>query len=368
MIYILVDPLSSLCNELLSPVTKLSYDWVRNLVPRHKESLSTAKQVSAHISAMDIVEFGLENHEQIYDNAPKIYHHGKKRYEKMRGRNKVVYDESISDKRVMEEKGLVLRKRSEVRSDEEIVEVVRHRGQKLARRPGMERRASSMDNPRDGAGAGRGRNNDRRVGPYRGGAAGGAAAAEDSEGSVPPQSRTGRGRAKSMGGKSGRASSTSSSELGSTTDDEKKCRKMQRKKWITAGLAGVATIHAASSLYSSVENHDKRILQVEAGEISPEEAHKKQRQARWQDAASIAIAALGIKGALSEWKEVQEQRHEHAELLENREERHKKRLEHERRKRAREQHNGYYSKKFVNDKTFQLTNRLYRSSRWQLVL
>jgi hypothetical protein len=284
----------------------------------------------------DIIEFGLDHNEQIYDNAPRVYNHGKKRYAKMRGRNKAIYDETISDQRPMEERGLVLRKRSEVQSDEEVVEVVRHRGQRLPRRPGLDRRASSVDNPRDG---GRGRDNDKQVGQYRGGAA------EDSEGSVPPQGRTGRRRTKSTGGKGNRSSSssTSSSALGSTTDDEKKTRKMKRKKWITAGLAGVATIHAASSLYSSVENHDKRILAVEAGELSPEEAHKKQRAARWQDAASIAIAALGIKGALSEWKEVQEQRHEHAELMETAEERHKKRLEHERRKKARENHNGYYS-------------------------
>lgn len=246
------------------------------------------------------------------------------------------------DQRTMEEKGLVLRKRSEVQSDEEIVEVVRHRGQRLDRRPGMARKASSMDDMRNGR-------NDRRVGAYRGAAAGGGGAAEDSEGSVPPVNRKGRGRAKSTGGKSSggkssRSSSTDSSKLGSTTDDEKKCRKMQRKKWITAGLAGVATIHAASSLYSSVENHDKRIKQVESGEMSPEQAAKKQQRARWQDAASIAIAALGIKGAVSEWREVQEQRHEHTELLESREERHKKRLEHQRRKAARDQHNGYYSK------------------------
>lgn len=291
----------------------------------------------------DIIEFGLDHNEQIYDNAPRVYKHGKKRYDRMRGKNKSIYDETVSDPRAMEERGLVLRKRSEVQSDEEVVEVVRHRGQRLSKRPGMERRASSMDNPRDGGG--RGRDNDRRVGPYRGGAGG---AGDDSEGSVPPQNRVGRRRAKSTGGKGNRSSSssTSSSALGSTTDDEKKTRKMKRKKWITAGLAGVATIHAASSLYSSVENHDKRILAVEAGELSPEEAHKKQRAARWQDAASIAIAALGIKGALSEWKEVQEQRHEHAELMENQEERHKKRLEHERRKRARENHQGYYSKNF----------------------
>lgn len=290
---------------------------------------------------MDLLEFGLENHSQIYDNAPKVYQSGRKRVDKMSGKNKPVYDESISDQRCMEERGLVLRKRSEVQSDEEVVEVVRHRGQRLPRRPGMNRRASSMDNPRDGGG--RGRENNRQVGPYRGA----AGAGYDSEGSVPPQTRVGRQRAKSTGGGKGNrssSSSTSSSALGSTTDDQKKTRKLKRKKWITAGLAGVATIHAASSLYSSVEDHDKRILAVEAGELSPEEAHKKQRAARWQDAASIAIAALGIKGALSEWKEVQEQRHEHAEMMENAEERHKKRIEHQRRKTARDRHNGYYSK------------------------
>jgi hypothetical protein len=285
---------------------------------------------------MDFVEFGLENVDPMYDNAPRVYNYGKRRYRRMRGRDEPIYDEAIADDRAMEQKGLVLRKRSEVRSDEEIVEVVRHRGERLARRPGLARKASSMDDMRNGR-------NDRRVGAYRGAAAGGGAAAEDSEGSVPPVSRT-RGRAKSTGRKSSRSSSTSSSQLGSTTEDERKCRKMHRKKWITAGLAGVATIHAASSLYSSVENHDKRIIAVESGAMSPEEAHKQQQRARWKDAASIAIAALGIKGAVSEWKEVQEQQHEHAELLESREERHKKRMEHQRRKQAREQHHGYYSK------------------------
>ena len=297
----------------------------------------------------DIIGLGLDNASDIYDHAPRVYNHGKKKYRQVRGRDKQPYNPHTETHETMEEKGLVLRKRSEVQSDEEIVEVVRHRGQQLARRPGMARKASSMDDIRQGR-------NDRRVGAYRGGAAGGAAA-EESEGSVPPQSR--RGRAKSTGGKSNKggssSKSSSSSELGSTTDDEKKINKMKRKKWITGALAGVATIHAASSLYSSVENHDKRILQVQAGEISPEEAHKKQRQARWQDAASIAIAALGIKGAVSEWKEVQEQRHEHQELCESKEERHKKRLEHQRRKKAREQHNGYYSK-FLSCRMIGLTS------------
>lgn len=166
----------------------------------------------------------------------------------------------------------------------------------------------------------------------------------DSEGSVPPRSRV---RAKSNSGRSERSrrrrgsSSSSSSSLLSSTEEEKNCRKLKRKKWITAALASVATIHAASKVYSSIEAHDKRIQQVNQGQISPDEAHKQQRAARWQDAAAIGIAALGIKGAVSEWNEVQEEHHQHREMLEAREENHKKRLERERRRKAKEQ-GGYY--------------------------
>lgn len=95
---------------------------------------------------------------------------------------------------------------------------------------------------------------------------------------------------------------------------------------ITAGLASVATIHAAHSVYSSIENRQKRQKLVAEGEMSPEESRKLKNKARLQDAASIGIAALGIKGAVSEWKEMQEQRHECAEFDEKRKERHEKRL------------------------------------------
>ena len=105
----------------------------------------------------------------------------------------------------------------------------------------------------------------------------------------------------------------------------------------------MATVHAASKVYSSIEAHDKRIQEVERGEMSPEEAHKRQRAARWQDAAAIAIAALGIKGAISEWNEVMEEHHEHQRSLQEREEHHKKRLEKERRQKAhRDGYAGYY--------------------------
>ena len=110
---------------------------------------------------------------------------------------------------------------------------------------------------------------------------------------------------------------------------------MRGKEWLTAGLAAVATIHAAHGVYSSMEARDKRAMEVMKGEISPEEARKKKNKARVQDAAAIGIAALGIKGAYSEWQEVQEQAKEMDELKKARAERHEKRM------RKFEKH-GYY--------------------------
>jgi hypothetical protein len=271
------------------------------------------------------VSLGLKAVPYTYDNYDKIYDPVKRKVQKMRRRGEQVeYDDDENHGGWKpDDRSLVLKKRSEVASDEEIVEVVPRRN---ANNRQLVRRTSSVDrvgyDRRDGR-------SDRRVGAYRG------RDASDSEGSVPPRSRVSvrnRERAKSTNGRSRRSSSSNSSDLGSTTDDEKKCKKIARKKWITGGLAAVATVHAASKVYSSIEAHDKRVRQVALGEISPEEAAKKKKQARWQDAAAIAIAALGIKGAISEWSEVQEQQHEHQELLESREQRHKRRMEHKRRK------------------------------------
>ncbi|EXJ96035.1 hypothetical protein A1O1_01161 [Capronia coronata CBS 617.96] len=279
------------------------------------------------------VPVAIKHHEKVWD---PIHH----RYKKMRGQLPKE-DEDIYEQRTMEEKGLVLRRRRDVAPDEKIVEVVRHRGEVLPRRPGQRRRASSMNNDRAlvggaaaGAGAGAyGHYRDRRDSYY-----------DDSEGSVPPRSRV---RAKSASGRSRRgrkssgSSSSSSSSLPSSTEEEKNCRKLKRKKWVTAALASVATIHAASKVYSSIEAHDKRMEKVREGTLSPEDAHKQQRASRWQDAAAIGIAALGIKGAVGEWNEVTEEHAQHKQMLLDREEHHKKRLERERRQRARER-GGYY--------------------------
>ena len=122
------------------------------------------------------------------------------------------------------------------------------------------------------------------------------------------------------------SSSSSSSDVCSSSEDERRTKKMKGKEYLTAGLAAVATIHAAHSVYASMEARDKRHQEVASGEMEPEEARKKKNKARIQDAAAIGIAALGIKGAYSEWQEVQENRHMLAEQQEERKKRHEKRV------------------------------------------
>ncbi|RDL42104.1 Uncharacterized protein BP5553_02083 [Venustampulla echinocandica] len=122
----------------------------------------------------------------------------------------------------------------------------------------------------------------------------------------------------------------SSSDLGSSGDDEKRARKMKGKQFLTAGLATVATIHAAHNVYQSMEKRDARRKAVAEGEMSPEEARKLKAKATLQDAASIGIAALGIKGAISELKEVNHIRNECKEFGQKKEERHQRRLERQR--------------------------------------
>jgi len=93
----------------------------------------------------------------------------------------------------------------------------------------------------------------------------------------------------------------------------------------------VATIHAAHNVYQSMEKRNARHKAVKEGRLSPEEAKKLKSKALLQDAASVGIAALGIKGAISELKEANEMRHEMREWKEKKEERHRKRLERQKR-------------------------------------
>lgn len=120
-------------------------------------------------------------------------------------------------------------------------------------------------------------------------------------------------------------SQSSSDDDESSSEEERERKKMGHKQLITAGLASVATIHAAQSVYKSVERRQERKKEVAKGEMSPQEARKRKNKARLQDAAAIGIAALGIKGAYSEWKEMKEQRDEAHEFDLKRAERHARR-------------------------------------------
>ncbi|TGJ78821.1 hypothetical protein E0Z10_g9940 [Xylaria hypoxylon] len=146
------------------------------------------------------------------------------------------------------------------------------------------------------------------------------------------------GRSRSQSNSRGRSSSVSSSDLADSDTDKKTTGKMRRKQLITAGLATVATIHAAHSVYQSMEARNARHKAVRQGKLSPQEAKKLKSKAIMQDAASVGIAALGIKGALSEVKEAREQAKSIAEWKEERERRHQKRIE--RLKRANDDHYG----------------------------
>ena len=114
----------------------------------------------------------------------------------------------------------------------------------------------------------------------------------------------------------------------SSDEEKKKEKQLFRKEFITAGLASVATIHAAHNVFQSMEKREKRHTAVMEGKMTPEEARKLKSKALVQDVASVGIAALGIKGAMSEWTEMKEKRDEykehHKRLLEKQEHRRQK--------------------------------------------
>ncbi|KAK3900728.1 hypothetical protein C8A05DRAFT_16989 [Staphylotrichum tortipilum] len=134
-----------------------------------------------------------------------------------------------------------------------------------------------------------------------------------------------------------RRGSASSGDLGDSDDDRKRGNRLRGKQVITTGLAAVATIHAAHSVYQSMEKRHVRQKALREGKISAEQADKMKHRAILQDAAAVGIAALGIKGAISEVKEANEMRHEMREWKLEKQERHEKRLQ-----RQRLMANGFY--------------------------
>jgi len=103
----------------------------------------------------------------------------------------------------------------------------------------------------------------------------------------------------------------SDSDLGSSSDDEERIKKGRKRMLVTGGLATIATIHAGHAIYQSIEKRSARHEALREGLITKEDAQKHKSRDRLQDAASVGLAALGIKGAYSEWKEVKESKEEH---------------------------------------------------------
>ncbi|KFA61304.1 hypothetical protein S40285_05988 [Stachybotrys chlorohalonatus IBT 40285] len=125
----------------------------------------------------------------------------------------------------------------------------------------------------------------------------------------------------------GRSDYDSETDLGDSSEDEKRVKKMKGKLVLTTGLAAVATIHAAHEVYQSMESRSARQKAVSEGRLSPAEAKKLKTKAMMQDAASVGIAALGIKGAVEELKGAKKMRSECREFQQEKARRHEKRMQ-----------------------------------------
>lgn len=121
-----------------------------------------------------------------------------------------------------------------------------------------------------------------------------------------------RGEMKGVGSshRESHSSSESDSDLGDSSDEKEKQKKLKRDMLLTSGLATVATIHAAHNVYGGIQKRKERMQQVKDGEITAEEARKRRIKANTMDAFTVGLAAVGIKGAYGEWKEVNEKRKE----------------------------------------------------------
>ena len=209
----------------------------------------------------------------------------------------------------------------------------RVRSKSRARKEDNERsrsRARSRSSSEDSYVPSRRRARDRSVGPQSQSARGlgpddGAVVARGQRGAGPDEVGPLRGTRTGAGLDDKSRSSESSSESSEELENQRK--KMRGKELLTAGLASIATIHAAHGVYQSMKGSENRHKLVQEGEMSPEEARKKRSKAWLQDAAAVGIAALGIKGAYSEWKEMNEQRHSVKELEERRAQRQKRNQE-----------------------------------------
>jgi len=98
---------------------------------------------------------------------------------------------------------------------------------------------------------------------------------------------------------------------------------------VGAGLAAVATINAASGLYSSMEAVKERHKKVKEGKLSRKEAKRLKNVAKVQDLAAVGVAALSLKSVYSNWRETKKTHASYNEYLRDKERRHWRRLKDE---------------------------------------
>ncbi|KAF9892566.1 hypothetical protein FE257_001675 [Aspergillus nanangensis] len=115
------------------------------------------------------------------------------------------------------------------------------------------------------------------------------------------------------------------SDLGNSTDEEHHHKKLTRQTLVATGLATVATIHAAHGLHESMEKHKHHVQLVKDGEMTPEEARRQRLKGNLSDAASVGLAALGVKGVVGHWKDADAKRKSRAAFARERSVRHGRR-------------------------------------------
>ena len=135
-------------------------------------------------------------------------------------------------------------------------------------------------------------------------------------------------------GKNGNSHSASNfsltdSDLPSSSDEERQLKKMRGKELLSGVLATATTIHAANIVYKNRKRRHERKKALAEGKISPEEAKKERNRAIVTDAAFMGIAALGIKSAVTEWKELKLRKIEIREFRERQQKNHNRRLKKE---------------------------------------
>jgi hypothetical protein len=99
------------------------------------------------------------------------------------------------------------------------------------------------------------------------------------------------------------SSSESDSDLGSSTDEEGTRKELRKGALWATGFATLATVHTVHNISNKMKKHKTHDRKLRQGKISLEEVDKERVKHYLEDAASIGLSALAIKGAISEWQE-----------------------------------------------------------------